>query len=33
MMYFGVVEDRLDPKKMGRVRVRIAGVHSNTVPC
>ena len=28
MMYYGVVEDRLDPKKMGRVRVRIAGIHS-----
>jgi len=28
MIYFGTVEDRLDPKKMGRVKVRIMGVHS-----
>jgi len=27
-MYRGVVEDRNDPKKMGRVRVRVFGVHT-----
>lgn len=26
--FFGVVEDRKDPKKLGRVRVRVWGVHS-----
>lgn len=26
--YFGVVEDRLDPEKMGRVKVRVYGLHS-----
>ena len=29
MMYFGVVEDRNDPKEMGRVRVRVFGLHSS----
>ena len=24
----GVVEDRLDPRKLGRVRVRILGLHT-----
>ena len=28
MLYFGTVEDRMDPKEMGRVRVRVFGVHS-----
>ena len=28
MLYFGIVEDRNDPKQMGRVRVRIFGMHS-----
>ena len=28
MLYFGTVEDRNDPKQMGRVRVRVFGVHS-----
>lgn len=28
MLYYGVVEDRNDPELMGRVRVRIAGVHT-----
>lgn len=28
MIYYGVVEDRNDPRKMGRVRVRVAGLHS-----
>ena len=28
-LYFGVVEDRNDPKQMGRVRVRFFGVHSD----
>lgn len=34
-LYFGVVEDRHDPKKMGRVRVRFFGVHNedrNQIP-
>jgi hypothetical protein len=31
MIHYGVVEDRLDPKKMGRVRVRIAGLHSENL--
>ena len=26
--YVGVVEDRNDPKAMGRVRVRVLGLHS-----
>lgn len=26
--WFGVVEDRMDPKKLGRLRVRIVGYHS-----
>src|SRR3972149_2239551 len=31
-VYYGVVVDRNDPLKLGRVRVRISGVHtSNTV--
>ena len=25
--FFGVVEDRLDPLKMGRVRIRAFGIH------
>lgn len=29
-MFLGVVEDRRDPQKMGRVRVRIFGVHSES---
>ncbi|RPG31799.1 MAG: hypothetical protein CBB72_011575 [Muricauda sp. TMED12] len=29
--YFGVVEDRLDPEKMGRVRVRVLGYHSPNI--
>jgi hypothetical protein len=28
MLYFGVVEDRMDPEHLGRCRVRIVGVHS-----
>ena len=28
MLYFGIVEDRNDPKEMGRVRVRVFGIHS-----
>lgn len=28
IFFFGVVEDRQDPEKLGRVRVRIFGVHS-----
>lgn len=28
MLYFGTIEDRNDPKQMGRVRVRVFGVHS-----
>lgn len=28
MIYFGIVEDRLDDLKIGRCRVRIAGIHS-----
>ena len=28
MLYFGTVEDRNDPKEMGRVRVRVFGIHS-----
>lgn len=31
MMYIGVVEDRYDPEEMGRVRVRVAGVHSESI--
>lgn len=30
-LYSGVVEDRLDPLKLGRVRVRVLGVHSEDV--
>ena len=29
MLYFGIVEDRKDPKEMGRVRVRVFGLHSS----
>lgn len=29
IFYYGVVEDRQDPLKLGRVRVRVAGVHSD----
>ena len=29
MLYFGTVEDRNDPKEMGRVRVRVFGIHSS----
>lgn len=29
MLHFGIVEDRQDPKQMGRVRVRVFGVHSS----
>ena len=29
IFYFGCVEDRDDPKKLGRVRVRVAGVHAD----
>jgi hypothetical protein len=28
MFYFGVVEDRLDPLRLGRCRVRVVGVHT-----
>jgi len=28
MMYFGIVEDTQDPKRLGRVRVRVFGVHN-----
>lgn len=28
MIYFGIVEDRTDPLKLGRCKVRIAGLHS-----
>ena len=28
MLFFGTVEDRNDPKEMGRVRVRVFGLHS-----
>ena len=28
MLYFGTIEDRMDPKEMGRVRVRVFGIHS-----
>lgn len=31
MMYIGVVEDRWDPEQMGRVRVRVAGVHTGNI--
>ena len=27
--YYGVVEDRNDPLKVGRVRVRVRGVHTD----
>ena len=27
-LYYGVVEDRVDPEQLGRVRVRVAGVHT-----
>ena len=30
-MYQGVVEDRADPEKLGRVRVRVLGVHTEDV--
>ena len=29
MIYFGVVEDRNDPLKIGRVRVRLFGLHTH----
>ena len=29
MLYYGVVEDRLDPLKIGRVRVRVFDVHTH----
>ena len=29
MLYFGIIEDRNDPKEMGRVRVRVFGLHSS----
>ena len=29
MLFFGIVEDRNDPKEMGRVRVRVFGIHSS----
>ena len=28
LWFFGVVEDRQDPLKVGRLRVRIVGVHT-----
>jgi len=31
MFYIGVVEDRDDPKQMGRVRVRVMGIHSQNI--
>ena len=34
-LYYGIVEDILDPKKLGRVKVRIVNVHNkdrNEVP-
>ena len=27
-LYYGVVEDRVDPQQLGRVRVRVAGIHT-----
>lgn len=27
-LYYGVVEDRVDPQQLGRVKVRVAGVHT-----
>ena len=29
--YYGIVEDRQDPLKIGRVRVRVHGVHSDLI--
>ena len=29
MFYYGVVEDRMDPLKIGRVRVRVFDVHTH----
>ena len=29
MLYFGTVEDRNDPQEIGRVRVRVFGLHSS----
>ena len=28
--YYGIVEDRQDPLKIGRVRVRVHGVHTSS---
>ena len=30
-MYCGVVEDRMDPKQLGRCRVRVLGVHTENL--
>ena len=29
ILYYGIVEDRHDPLKVGRVRVRVHGIHTH----